>query len=90
MTDIILTGGGYSYDPAEPFKSTFANATDLRFPFTGTLVLPRPRDPLYNPAMEEAQVAALNDHDWLFYSYLYPRRPEDGSVRFCPMAPILN
>ncbi|MCB0107245.1 MAG: hypothetical protein KDE53_15100, partial [Caldilineaceae bacterium] len=80
MTDIILTGGGYSYDPAEPFKSTFANATDLRFPFTGTLVLPRPRDPLYNPAMEEAQVAALNDHDWLFYSYLYPRRPEDGSA----------
>lgn len=83
MTDILLAGGDYTYSAANPFTVTFADATDLRFPFAGTLVVPRLRDAQYDVEMEESQVAALNDHDWLFYSYLHPRRPTDGSAKFC-------
>lgn len=75
MTDILIAGGNYSYDPADPFKVTFSSAADLLFPFAGTLVIPRAPSP--GTLQDElAEVAGLNAHDWLFYSFLYPRDPE--------------
>jgi phosphatidylserine/phosphatidylglycerophosphate/cardiolipin synthase-like enzyme len=76
MSNPLIGDSEFSYDAAEPFEIRFEGASELVLPATGTIVVPR--EPAGGPQDDIGKIRALNDHDWLFYSFLYPRAARAG------------
>lgn len=91
MSNPLIDNGDYSYDASDPFEIRFSNVNDIVLPAAGTIVVPRaPSGGLHD---EIGKIRGLNDHDWLFYSFLYPRSaidPDENLLGYEMVFPMLR
>jgi phosphatidylserine/phosphatidylglycerophosphate/cardiolipin synthase-like enzyme len=71
MSNPLIGDSVFIYDETDPFEIRFTGASELILPANCTIVVPREPSGTLQDDIDKIQ--ALNDHDWLFYSFLYPR-----------------
>ena len=75
MSDIILKNGNFAYHSNKPYEIEFSGASDILFPFSGAVVVPK-------PTLKPSDFSFESTTDWIYNSLRYPYKGEGSEMIF--------